>query len=157
MAPFSFFSLCWTSACEVRAAWKEKPHNIISNAVRIKNAGCCHTHPVTAGRHVGWVHQQEKYSITYHGLQRCLESKGIFPLLSSCPSWPLSVFLWSPSLPLSFLHAPRFPATSQYPSSKGQFHFRSASFFFEPTRLFCSGCSEHPSNNRAPVNSWASL
>lgn len=100
--PFSFFSLFWTSACEVRAAWKEKPHNIIRNAVRIKNTGCCHTHRITAGGHVGWVRQQEKYSITYHGLQMCLESKGIFPLLSSCPSWPLSVFLWSPSLPCAF-------------------------------------------------------
>lgn len=87
---FLFFEL---SACEVRAAWKEKPHHIIRNAVRIKNTGCCHTHPITAGGHVGWVRQQEKYSITYHGLQICLESKGIFPLLSSCPSWPLSVFL----------------------------------------------------------------
>lgn len=115
------------------------------------------SHPTTAGRHVGWVHQQERHKdMTYSQLHVCLEfrggCKGVFPTSFKLPFMGPLVFFFVLSPSLHLLHSPRFPAISQYTLS-----LKTVSFFFEPASLICSGSSEYLSSDWVPVNSRTSL
>lgn len=77
------------------------------------------SHPTTAGKHVGWVHQQERHKdMTYGQLHICLEfrggCKGIFPTSFKLPFMGPLVFFFVLSPSLHLLHSPRFPAISHY-------------------------------------------
>lgn len=61
-----FLSLFWALAYEVRTVWEEKPHATKSNLL---------SHPVTARRHVGCVHQWERYKDTKHQPERYKDTK----------------------------------------------------------------------------------
>lgn len=138
------FSLFWSSACEVSAVWGEKSPDAKTNAAVTLCISCEAQRLGPAG----------KVQLYLQPLSMCLESrpgrKGIFPTSLKWFFMAPWHFPWIAPNPLPFLQSVSW-VPSHIPGSLviGTVPFQIMSFFFKPTRLFCSGSSEFHSN------SWA--